>query len=256
MPSTRKERAKDKRSRHSDVLSDIEKLDVMLGNYPDSEARDQDNVERIDIDPESDRRQQDIGGQNGGQNGEHYRTLLNTNLDENSEITVETSRMNNSEISSQMSRKLVEQKSDLNSQILEVLNTAIEEKILPSIEGALAGNREERDAKWDLRFGGRHPDGVAKMTQDSDLKSRRRQKCKSYRQAQGLVENFPRLTTTTLSNQKDHSRENSVNSEESDEEGYDNMTPMEHFVFFSSTILLSLLVHGIVFMQYSQKVSF
>ena len=199
-------------------MSDIENLEVTLGNYPDSEATDQDNVERIDIDTESDRRQQDIG-----QNGENYRTLLNTNLSENSEITLENSRMINSELSSQMSRKIVELKPDLNSHILEVRNTAIEEKILPSIEGALAGNRE-RDAKWDLRSGGRHPDGVAKMTQDSDLRSRRRQKCKSDRQAQVIEENFPRVTTTTLSNQKDHHRENSVKSDESDEEGYNMVT--------------------------------
>ena len=61
MLSTRKQKAKDKRSRQSDVKSDIENLDVMLGNYPDSEVRDQDNVEQIDTDPESDRRQQNIG---------------------------------------------------------------------------------------------------------------------------------------------------------------------------------------------------
>ena len=142
MPSTRKQRAKDKRSRHSDVMSDIENSDVMLGNYPDSEFRDQDDVEQKDIDPESGRQQENIG-----YNGHNYRTLLNTNLSESSENTVETSRMINSEISSQMSRKLVEMKSDLNSHILEVLNTAIEEKILPSMENAIASSRELRDAK-------------------------------------------------------------------------------------------------------------
>ena len=59
MPSTRKQKAKDKPSRQSDVMSDFENLDVTLGNYPDSEVRDQDNV-----DPSSGRRQQNIG-QNG-----------------------------------------------------------------------------------------------------------------------------------------------------------------------------------------------
>ena len=60
MPSTRKQKAKDKRSRQSDVMSDIENLDVMLGNYPDSEVRDQDNVEQMDIDSESGRRPQNM----------------------------------------------------------------------------------------------------------------------------------------------------------------------------------------------------
>ena len=185
MPSTRKQKAKDKRSRQSDVMSDIENLDVMLGNYPDSEVRDQNSVEQVKIDPESGRQQQNIGP-----SGDNYRTLLNTNLSENKDITVETSRMINSEILSLMSRKSVEMKSDLNSHILEVLNTAIEEKILPSIENALACNREVRDAKWDLQ-----PD----------------------QQTQELEENFP----TTSGNQKDHYRENLVNSDEGDDDGYD-----------------------------------
>ena len=107
MPSTRKQKAKEKRSRHSDVMSDIENLDVMLGNYTNSENRDQEAIDQIGIDPESERRQQALD-----QNEPNYRSLLNTNLSEKSEITVETSRMINSEISSQMSRKIEEMKSD------------------------------------------------------------------------------------------------------------------------------------------------
>ena len=34
MPSTRTQKAKEKRSRQSDVLSDLENMDVMLGRYP------------------------------------------------------------------------------------------------------------------------------------------------------------------------------------------------------------------------------
>ena len=49
MPSTRKQKAKEKRSRQSDVLSDIENLDVMLGNYSNSEIRDQEAVDHIEI---------------------------------------------------------------------------------------------------------------------------------------------------------------------------------------------------------------
>ena len=71
-------------------MSDIENLDVMLGKYPDSEVRDQENGKLIDIDPESGRRQQ-----NNGQNSDNYRTFLNTDFSESSEITVETSKMIN-----------------------------------------------------------------------------------------------------------------------------------------------------------------
>ena len=101
-------------------MSDIENLDVMIGNYTNSEIRDQEAVDQIEIDPESRRRQRD-----SDQNEGNYRSLLNTNLSENREITAETSRKINSEISSQMSRKIEEMKSDLNSHILVVINSAI-----------------------------------------------------------------------------------------------------------------------------------
>ena len=84
-------------------MSDIKTLDVMLENYPDSEVRDQNIVEQMDIDSESGRRQQNIEP-----NGDNYRRLLNSNSSKNSEITVETRRLINSEISSQMPKKLVE----------------------------------------------------------------------------------------------------------------------------------------------------
>ena len=142
MPSTRKQKAKEKRSRQSDVMSDIENLDVMLGKYANSDFRDRDIVDQIEIDPESNRRQQGID-----QEESNYRSLLNTNLSENSEITVETSRAISSEISAQMSRKLEEMKSDLNSHILEVINSAIDEKILPSIENVIVNKRETKNAK-------------------------------------------------------------------------------------------------------------
>ena len=146
MPSTRKQKAKEKRSRQSDVMSDIENLDVMLGNYADGDSRGRDTVDQLEIDPESSRRQQGFG-----QEESNYRYLLNTNLSENSEITAETNRAISSEISSQMSRKLEEMKSDLNSHILEVINSAIDEKILPSIENVIANKRETKNTKWDLR---------------------------------------------------------------------------------------------------------
>ena len=216
MPSTREQKAKEKRSRQSDVLSEIENLDVMLRNYTNSVIRDQEAVDQIEIDPESGRRQRDLE-----QNEGTYRSLLNTNLSENSEITAKTSRMINSEISSQMSRKKKEMKSDLNSHLLEVVNSAIEEKILPSIENVITNNREAKNTKWDLRSDGRHPDRNIQMTQNSDPESHGRQKNKFCQQVQDSGENFPKLIATS-SNQNNHHRENLVDFEQSDDEGYDN----------------------------------
>ena len=101
MPSTRKQKAKEKRSRQSYVMSDIENLDVMLGNYQESDqVRDQ-NLSNADFDSESRRPQRESNLISG-----NFRSALNTNTSENSEITAETSRAINSEVSPQMSRKL------------------------------------------------------------------------------------------------------------------------------------------------------
>ena len=144
-------------------------------------------------------------------------------IGENSEITVVTSRAISSEISSQMSRKLEGMKSDLNSHILEAINSAIDEKILPSIENVITNKRETKNTKWDLRSDGRHPDRNIQKSQIPDLESHGRHKSTFYQQVQDSGENFPRLITTS-SNQNNHRRENLVDFEQSDDDGYDMVT--------------------------------
>ena len=55
MPSTRKQKAKEKRSRQSDVMSDIENLDVMLESYQRDNSEIQDRTSENEIDSESNR---------------------------------------------------------------------------------------------------------------------------------------------------------------------------------------------------------
>ena len=108
VPSTRKQKAKEKRSRQSDVMSDIENLDVMLGNYQENEQSREGNISDREIDLELDGQQTNTISVE-----RNFRSLLNSNRSENCEIAAGTSRAINSEISSQMSRKLEEMKSDL-----------------------------------------------------------------------------------------------------------------------------------------------
>ena len=147
MPSTRKQKAKEKRSRQSDVMSDIENLDVMLGRY----QRDNIEMQEGNIDNEMDerlnRRKRQLN-----QNDSEFRSYLNTNLDENSGLTVETSRAISSEVSSQMSRKLAEMTCDLNTRILDAINTAIENRVLPSIRNAV-GSQNSAKKKQIWTFG-------------------------------------------------------------------------------------------------------
>ena len=132
MPSTRKQKAREKRSRQSDVMSDIENLDIMLGNYHESDQVRDENLSDTGLNLDSRKSNKEVNSISG-----NFRTLLNTNVSENSEITVETSRAINSEISSQMSRKLEEMRSDLNSHISNAIDSANEERVIPSIRNVL-----------------------------------------------------------------------------------------------------------------------
>ena len=52
MPSTRNQHAKEKRSRQSNVMSNLENMNVMLGNYPGNRS-DEDLNENFEIDSRS-----------------------------------------------------------------------------------------------------------------------------------------------------------------------------------------------------------
>ena len=96
MPSTRKQKATERRTRQLDMLSDA---DIMLGSY----SRDEENngsENEVNLDSGSNRPHH-----SSNVIDEDFRSLLNTNSRENSEITIETTRM---------SRKLNEIKISLN----------------------------------------------------------------------------------------------------------------------------------------------
>ena len=74
MPSTRKQKAKEKRSRQSDVMSDIEIFDVMLGSYQRDNSEVQDRASENEMDLESNRREN-----SANRNENDYRSYLKTN---------------------------------------------------------------------------------------------------------------------------------------------------------------------------------
>ena len=117
MPSTRKQKAKERRSRQLDMLSDVENVDIMLGSYSRDEEENMTSGNEVNLDSGSSRPQQ-----NSNVIGEDFRSLLNTNSRENSGSTVETTRMISKEISNQMSRKLNEIRNSLNSFLLDSRN--------------------------------------------------------------------------------------------------------------------------------------
>ena len=90
----------------------------MLGNYPRGDEKNYSDCE-LNLDPVSFRIQR-----NSNVAGDDDRSVR-TNSRENSEITIETTRMINENVSSQVSRRLNEIKDSLNSQIQDAVTTAI-----------------------------------------------------------------------------------------------------------------------------------
>ena len=125
MPSTRKQRAKERRSRQVDLMSDVEVLDVMLGSYSRNKMERNSGDRNDEVDLASDRTRGDVV-----QNSKDFRSLSNSNSRENSESTIETMRLANSEVS----KKMEELKRNLNSQIAETIISLISERILPNIQ--------------------------------------------------------------------------------------------------------------------------
>ena len=187
-------------------MSDVENVDTMVGSYSRDENGNDESENEVNLDSGSSRPQQ-----NSNLVGEDFRSLPNTNSRENSEITVEATRMINEEISNQVSRKLNETKTSMNYQIQDAINNAITEKVLPSIQNTL-----ERQGRAGLTIVDRgsnklHPSLGTVNSNTEDLKS-------SERHGNPEVENVLRAwekrskTFPNHLNCKQRSRDSSVES--------------------------------------------
>ena len=105
-------------------MTDLENMDVMLSSYPRDNYEVQGKNSENEMDLRSSRQDQELNHNDGV-----FRSYLNNYLSENSSLTLEIGRAINSEISSQVSRQLEKLKSDLITQILDVINSAIDESI-------------------------------------------------------------------------------------------------------------------------------
>ena len=101
MPFTRKWKAKEKRSRLTDVMSGLENVGIMRGSYSNNDERIDQDESDVNVDSESYSllRSSNLVG-------EVFRSLLNTNRTVNSEMTKETTEMISEEITNQVTRRL------------------------------------------------------------------------------------------------------------------------------------------------------
>ena len=145
MPSTRKQKAREKRSRQSDVMSDLENMNVMLGNYQENQS-DVDLNENVEMDSRSNGTRTDMV-----RNCEDFRTLLTSEDRNRCEIPTEANRLITEEIACQMNRKMDELRRNLDTQITESINSAIHDSILPSIQNSLSGQNSGLGTNVDSR---------------------------------------------------------------------------------------------------------
>ena len=167
MPSTRKQKAREKRSRQSDVMSDLENMNVILRNYPENQS-DVDLNENVEVDSRSKGTRTDMV-----RNCEDFRTLLISEDRNRCETTMEANRLISEEISYQMNRKMDELKRNLDTQITESINSAIHDSILPSIQYSLSGqnsglgtNMDSRSSRLSRNTEGKKHQGAWENTQN------------------------------------------------------------------------------------------
>ena len=135
--------------------------------------------------------------------------------------TIKTVRMINNEITTQVTRKLDEIKSDLNSQVLETINTAIAEKVLPTIQDTPSKQVKGNFTVVDRRSGGLH--------RDPDT-----------RNARETLEDCPR-TGLKLSNRIHSSKDDSVDSHTSETDHFIKLLRFEEIVYYTKTLQMTKL---------------
>ena len=140
----------------------------MLGSYQRDNCEIQNVNDDDEIDPMSIGREE-----SSNQNENDYGFYSNANPSENSCLTVETSRAISSEVSTQMARKFEEMQSSLKSQLLDVINTAIETRELLSVKNAVSRQNSAKNANLNLRSDGLHHSNAVQENSQNYLRSNR-----------------------------------------------------------------------------------
>ena len=140
MPSTRRQKAKARKSREIDILSDIENMDVMLGNGDGNliERELADAIEQSSV-------QGDIES-NMHSRDQYASFTYENNLPRQCDVRQSFETFSN-EFNLRLSQEMYSMMSMMNSQINRAINTAIAEKVIPEIQNiessmSSSGNRD------------------------------------------------------------------------------------------------------------------
>ena len=154
MPTTRKQK-KTRKSRGLEILSDIENLDIMLGNNHFN------GIERErSLDSNSARRRNSVASDNQENEDESLYSNCRNNeprtsadLGQNSAEANSLAEINrlSSELNSRISREMDDMLNNVSSQIQRAINEAINSQVLPQIQNAMmAGSVHETRRGWEV----------------------------------------------------------------------------------------------------------
>ena len=140
MPSTRRQKAKAKKSREMDMMSDIDNLDVMLGSGNENpiERELADAIEQSSV-------------QGDHEANEYRRDNYRTFAQENGSLSQNEARQSfenfTSEFNLRLSQEMDSMMSMVHSQINRAINTAISERVIPENQNIVSsmsssGNRD------------------------------------------------------------------------------------------------------------------
>ena len=189
MPTTRKQK-KARKSRGLDMLSDIENLDIMLGeNHFERDERNESVNSNQAGRPES-----LFGDEFEDENENRFPNPRNDGPSPNTELghnsirecsSVEINRLS-SELNSRISREMDEMMNSVSVQIQRAINEAISNQILPQIQNVvMAGSGQLTKERWN--FPAERPEGYSEALQNSELRSNSKNKQINDRSRDGLT---------------------------------------------------------------------
>ena len=154
MPTTRKQK-KARKSRGLEMLSDIENIDIMLGeNHFNARKREgslNSNLPRRPRRFASNESENESGNIGRDQGNDHFRT--NTECDHNSVTANSSAEINrlSSQLNSRISREMDEMMNSVSVQIQRAISDAISTQVLPQIQNVImAGSGHGTRKGWDV----------------------------------------------------------------------------------------------------------
>ena len=154
MPTTRKQK-KARKSRGLEILSDIENLDIMLGENHFNETESDENLDSASVRSHDSVMSNNLENEGGSSYSNHMNSYARTNAvnGQNSADVSSQAEINklSSELNSRLSREMDEMMNSVCVQIQRAINDAISNQILPQIQNViLAGSGSVTRKRWDV----------------------------------------------------------------------------------------------------------